>query len=100
MCWIAVISLSGIVYSRSVRTAGDELDESIINYMKRAYNLMVGEPGSVGDLPKDGAADTDTGTGTGTGTASASVPIHCQRRCTDPAHHDNPPYTAIAGVCM
>jgi rod shape-determining protein MreB len=40
---VAIISLSGIVYSRSVRVAGDELDESIINYMKRAYNLMVGE---------------------------------------------------------
>ena len=40
---VALISLSGIVYSRSVRTAGDELDESIIQYMKRAYNLMIGE---------------------------------------------------------
>lgn len=40
---VAIISLSGIVYSRSVRTAGDELDESIIQYMKRAYNLMIGE---------------------------------------------------------
>ena len=39
----ALISLSGIVFSRSVRVAGDELDESIINYMKRAYNLMIGE---------------------------------------------------------
>ncbi|HUF61449.1 MAG TPA: rod shape-determining protein [Verrucomicrobiales bacterium] len=40
---VALISLSGIVYSRSVRVAGDELDEAIINYMKRAYNLMIGE---------------------------------------------------------
>jgi rod shape-determining protein MreB len=40
---VAIISLSGIVYSRSVRVAGDEIDESIINYMKRAYNLMIGE---------------------------------------------------------
>ncbi|CAN5912486.1 rod shape-determining protein [soil metagenome] len=40
---VAIISLSGIVYSRSVRVAGDELDEAIINYMKRAYNLMIGE---------------------------------------------------------
>ncbi len=40
---VALISLSGIVFSRSVRVAGDELDESIMNYMKRAYNLMVGE---------------------------------------------------------
>ncbi len=40
---VAVISLSGIVQSRSVRVAGDELDEAIIAYMKRAYNLMIGE---------------------------------------------------------
>ena len=40
---VALISLSGIVYSRSVRVAGDELDESIMQYMKRAYNLMIGE---------------------------------------------------------
>ena len=35
--------LAGIVLSRSVRVAGDELDEAIIQYMKRAYNLMIGE---------------------------------------------------------
>ncbi|MBI4378087.1 MAG: rod shape-determining protein [Nitrospinae bacterium] len=40
---VAVISLSGIVYSRSVRVAGDEMDEAIINYIKRKYNLLVGE---------------------------------------------------------
>src|SRR5216110_2766179 len=40
---VALISLSGIVFSRSVRVAGDELDEAIMQYMKRAYNLMVGE---------------------------------------------------------
>ena len=40
---VAVISLSGIVQSRSVRVGGDELDESIISYMKRKYNLMIGE---------------------------------------------------------
>lgn len=40
---VALISLSGIVFSRSVRVAGDELDEAIAQYMKRAYNLMVGE---------------------------------------------------------
>ncbi len=40
---VAIISLAGIVFSRSVRVAGDELDESIINYMRRAYNLMIGE---------------------------------------------------------
>jgi rod shape-determining protein MreB len=40
---VALISLSGIVYSRSVRVAGDELDEAIVQYMKRAYSLMIGE---------------------------------------------------------
>jgi rod shape-determining protein MreB len=40
---VAVISLSGIVYSKSIRIAGDELDEAIVNYVKRKYNLLIGE---------------------------------------------------------
>ncbi len=40
---VAVISLAGIVYSRSVRVAGNELDDAIIQYLKRKYNLLVGE---------------------------------------------------------
>src|SRR4051812_43748165 len=40
---IAVISLSGIVYSRAVRVAGNEMDEAIIQYLKRKYNLLIGE---------------------------------------------------------
>lgn len=40
---VAIISLSGIVFSRSVRVAGDEFDEAIMNYLRRAYNLMIGE---------------------------------------------------------
>ncbi|MCM3746715.1 rod shape-determining protein [Paenibacillus pasadenensis] len=40
---VAVISLGGIVTSRSVRIAGDEMDEAIIQYIKRLYNLMIGE---------------------------------------------------------
>lgn len=40
---VAVISLGGIVASRSVRVAGDELDASIINYIKKKYNLLIGE---------------------------------------------------------
>lgn len=39
----AVISLNGIVVSSSVRVAGDKLDECIVNYVKRKYNLMIGE---------------------------------------------------------
>lgn len=40
---VAIISLGGIVTSRSVRVGGDEMDEAIMNYVKRAYNLMIGE---------------------------------------------------------
>ncbi len=40
---VAIISLAGIVFSRSVRVGGDEMDEAIIQYMKRSYNLMIGE---------------------------------------------------------
>jgi rod shape-determining protein MreB len=42
-CEIAIISLAGIVFSKSLRVAGDEFDETIVNYMKRAYNLLIGE---------------------------------------------------------
>jgi rod shape-determining protein MreB and related proteins len=40
---VAVISLAGIVYSKSVRVGGDKLDEAIIQYVKRKYNLLIGE---------------------------------------------------------
>lgn len=40
---VAVISMSGIVYSRSLRTAGNHMDESIMNYVKRKHNLLIGE---------------------------------------------------------
>jgi rod shape-determining protein MreB and related proteins len=40
---VAVISLSGVVFSRSVRVGGDKMDEAIIQYIKRKYNLLVGE---------------------------------------------------------
>ncbi len=63
---VALISLNGIVYSRSVRCAGDELDDAIISYMKRTYNLMIGERtaedikiriGSAFPLPKETAME-------------------------------------------
>jgi len=59
---VALISLSGIVHIRSEKTAGDKMDESIIQYMKRAYNLLIGERtaeeikirlGSATPLPKE-----------------------------------------------
>ena len=40
---VAVISLAGIVYSRSLRVAGDKMDAAIIQYIKRKYNLLIGE---------------------------------------------------------
>ncbi|MCC6809437.1 MAG: rod shape-determining protein [Deltaproteobacteria bacterium] len=40
---VAVISLSGIVYSKSIRVGGDKLDEAILQYVKRRYNLLIGE---------------------------------------------------------
>ncbi len=40
---VAVISLSGIVYSRSVRVAGNEMDDAIMQYLKKKYNLLIGE---------------------------------------------------------
>jgi rod shape-determining protein MreB len=64
---VALISLAGIVHARSVRTAGDALDQSIILYLKRAYNLMIGEPtaedikiriGSAASLPKEVSMET------------------------------------------
>jgi rod shape-determining protein MreB len=40
---VAVISLSGIVYSKSVRVGGDKMDEAIMQYVKRKYNMLIGE---------------------------------------------------------
>ncbi len=40
---VAVISLAGIVFSKSVRVGGDKMDEAIVNYLKRKYNLLIGE---------------------------------------------------------
>jgi rod shape-determining protein MreB len=40
---VAVISLAGVVYSESVKVAGDRMDDAIINYIKRKYNLLIGD---------------------------------------------------------
>jgi rod shape-determining protein MreB len=42
-CEVAIISLDGIVTAKSVRVAGDEMDEAIVNHIKRTYNMMIGE---------------------------------------------------------
>ena len=49
---VAVLSLGGIVYSRSIRVGGDKLDEAIIAYIRRNHNLLVGE-GSAERIKKD-----------------------------------------------
>lgn len=61
---VAVISLGGIVTSRSVRVAGDEMDEAISQYIKKNYNLMIGERTSeqmkmqIGSAMKSGGEET------------------------------------------
>jgi rod shape-determining protein MreB len=40
---VAIISLAGIVYANSVRVGGDKMDDAILNYVKRKYNLLIGE---------------------------------------------------------
>ena len=49
---VAVLSLGGIVYSRSVRVGGDKMDEAIISYIRRNHNLLVGE-GSAARIKED-----------------------------------------------
>ncbi|PLX41026.1 MAG: rod shape-determining protein [Deltaproteobacteria bacterium] len=56
---VAVISLSGIVYSQSVRVAGDKLDEAITMYIKRKFNLLIGERTSEAVKLKIGSAYPD-----------------------------------------
>jgi len=50
---VAVISLSGMVYSRSLRIAGNHMDEAIVNYIKRQYNLLIGEHTALKTLKTD-----------------------------------------------
>ncbi|WP_206831041.1 rod shape-determining protein [Alicyclobacillus fructus] len=54
---VAIISLGGIVTSRSIRVAGDEMDEAIIQYVKKTYNLMIGERTAEDLKIQIGAAD-------------------------------------------
>jgi rod shape-determining protein MreB len=53
---IAVISLAGIVYSKAVRVAGNEMDEAIIQYIKKTYNLLIGERTAEGIKMEIGSA--------------------------------------------
>ncbi|WP_341534047.1 rod shape-determining protein [Sporosalibacterium faouarense] len=56
---VAIISLGGIVTSKSIRIAGDELDESIVQYIKKAYSLMIGERTAEEVKITIGSADTN-----------------------------------------
>jgi rod shape-determining protein MreB len=61
---VAVISLSGIVASRSVRIGGDTMDEAIINYVKRKYNMLIGERTAESVKMEIGTASIDSKTNT------------------------------------
>ena len=58
---IAVIALSGIVSDTSIRVGGDELDQAIVQFMRKNYNLLVGEPTAeaIKNALADGAIDDD-----------------------------------------
>ena len=56
---VAVLSLGGIVYSRSVRVGGDKMDEAIISYIRRHYNLLIGESTAERIKKQIGAAYVD-----------------------------------------
>ena len=58
---VAVISLGGIVYSRSVRVGGDKMDEAIISYIRRNHNLLIGESSAERIKMDIGAATYDNG---------------------------------------
>ena len=59
---VAVISLAGIVTSRSIRIGGDKMDEGIINYVKRKYNMLVGERSAEAVKMQIGCASPQTKT--------------------------------------
>lgn len=58
---VAIISLGGIVTSQSIRVAGDEMDEAIIQYIKKMYNLMIGERTAEAIKFEIGSADVPEG---------------------------------------
>lgn len=57
---VAIISLGGIVTSKSIRVGGDELDESIVSYIKKEYSLMIGERTAESIKITIGSAETST----------------------------------------
>lgn len=59
---VAVLSLGGIVYARSVRVGGDKMDEAIISYIRRHYNLLIGESTAEKIKKQIGTAFVEEGT--------------------------------------
>ncbi len=55
---VAIISLGGIVTSQSIRVAGDEMDDSIISYIRKTYNLMIGDRTAEAIKMEIGSAET------------------------------------------
>lgn len=60
---VAVLSLDGIVYSRSVRVGGDTMDEAVVSYIRREYNLLIGETSAERIKKEVGAAKIDEAAG-------------------------------------
>ncbi|MBZ5749405.1 MULTISPECIES: rod shape-determining protein [Metabacillus] len=58
---VAIISLGGIVTSQSIRVAGDEMDEAIVTYIRKTYNLMIGDRTSEAIKVEIGSADSPEG---------------------------------------
>ena len=69
---VAVISLGGIVVSQSLRVGGDEMDEAIINHIKREYKLLIGQQTAEEIKLEVGSAHRDEGRGAGRGSRAAT----------------------------
>ena len=74
---VAVISLGGIVVSQSLRVGGDEMDEAIINHIKREYKLLIGQQTAEEIKLEVGSALPAEGRGAGGG----ARPRHAHRAC-------------------
>ena len=85
---VAVLSLGGIVYSRSVRVGGDKMDEAIIAYIRRHQNLLIGEA-SAERIKKEigSAAPPEDGNGVDHGDQG---PRPAERRAEGNHHHPAP----------
>src|SRR5207244_12024644 len=71
---VAVISLSGIVYCQSVRTAGDEMNEAIAQYIRKHYNLLLGER-RIGEIKATLGGHAATGEGPRTVAVKGAEPV-------------------------